>query len=354
LKRRVFTKAPVEGELHERMALLTGGLEPAAGQIATDLKGKEVAFALGPVPQVVVDRNGLLVQANDRARSLFGITPGDLGRPLYELEVSYRPVELRPRIESVQKERRPEVLPKVRWGEGPDTKVMQIELVPLEDRAGRLFGVSVTFTDLTGYEELQRRLEHANQELETAMEELQSTNEELETTNEELQSTNEELETTNEELQSTNEELETMNEELQSTNEELQAINEQARDRSDEVQQVNAVLDSIMSGFPSAVVVLDRELRIHGWNARAQELWGLTQDEVRGRPFLSLDIGLEVQLLASGLTSVLRGSEQTEGQTIEAVNRRGQSIVCRVRCSPLLGQGGEVDGVIVTMEDEKA
>ena len=112
---------------------------------------------------------------------------------------------------------------------------------------------------------------HSKQELETAYEELQSTNEELETTNEELQSTVEELETTNEELQSTNEELETMNEELQSTNEELQTMNDELRNRSTELNSTNAFLEAVFTSLRSAVVVLDREMRVQVWNAGAHE-----------------------------------------------------------------------------------
>ena len=126
-----------------------------------------------------------------------------------------------------------------------------------------------------------------------------ATIDELETTNEELQSANEELQTTNEELQSTNEELETMNEELQSTNEELssinmelQAINDELRLRTEELNEVNAFMESILASMRGGVVVVDRELKVQVWNARAEDLWGLRPDEAEHRHLLSLDIGL--------------------------------------------------------------
>ncbi|CAN8139831.1 hypothetical protein THIOSC13_1690005 [uncultured Thiomicrorhabdus sp.] len=72
-----------------------------------------------------------------------------------------------------------------------------------------------TDTDSTLYQEQERQLIKAKEQLQTVIEE-------LETSNEEMQSMNEELQSSNEELQSSNEELETTNEELQSTNEELQ------------------------------------------------------------------------------------------------------------------------------------
>ena len=158
-------------------------------------------------------------------------------------------------------------------------------------------GVSVQFTDVSRQRRLQEEVQRASQELETALEELQSTNEELETTNEELQSTVEELETTNEELQSTNEELETMNEELQSTNEELQTINDEARERGDELGELNAFLESILTSLRSAVAVVDRDLHIRKWSRRAEDMWGLRQDEALHKNFLNLDIGLPVDRL---------------------------------------------------------
>ena len=54
--------------------LILRRIEYGAGSISNHVAGKrESAFELGPVGQVVVDAHGLLVQANARARDLFGI-----------------------------------------------------------------------------------------------------------------------------------------------------------------------------------------------------------------------------------------------------------------------------------------
>ena len=208
-------------------------------------------------------------------RILFGLSARDLGRPLQDLELSYRPFELRSCIERAYAERRPITQSEGRWtGPGGQTSVLDLLVVPCSTDRRHPLGVQL---------HLHRRVRSASaagggaarhQELETALEELQSTNEELETTNEELQSTVEELETTNEELQSTNEELETMNEELQSTNEELQTINEEARDRGDELGDLNAFLESILTWLRGAVVVVDRDLHVRKWNRRAEDSVG--------------------------------------------------------------------------------
>jgi two-component system CheB/CheR fusion protein len=180
---------------------------------------------------------------------------------------------------------------------------------------------------------------------------LQSTNEELETTNEELQSTVEELETTNEELQSTNEELETMNEELQSTNEELQTMNDELRVRSDELNQVNAFLENILTSLRGAVIVVDAELKILVWNQGAEELWGLREDELRGKNILGLDIGLAIERLKQPIRACLSGTKPHATLELEAINRRGKPFNCHVTITPLVTRARAIHGVILAMED---
>ena len=235
---------------------------------------------------------------NHAARAMFGLRPRDVGRPLSDLEVSYRPLELRSLIEQVHTDRRP-IAQDVDWATpGGESRFLDVQVTPLVTREGELGGISVSFADVTRHRALHAELEQARRELETAYEELQSTVEELETTNEELQSTNEELETTNEELQSTNEELETMNEELQSTNEELETMNDELRDRTDEALRTNAFLASILASIQQPVIVVDRDLRITAWSRAATRAAGGSARTRRAASTCSnLDIGLPVARL---------------------------------------------------------
>ena len=65
---------------------------------------EDAALSSGPVAQIAVDLAGNLRVANGAAEALFNLRPRDLGRPFQDLEVSYRPVELRSRIEQVRKD----------------------------------------------------------------------------------------------------------------------------------------------------------------------------------------------------------------------------------------------------------
>jgi two-component system, chemotaxis family, CheB/CheR fusion protein len=240
------------------------------------------------------------------------------------LDLSYRPVELYSRIQQVYTERCTQHLTNIErpLPEGR-TQSLDVHLVPLLDTDDTPLGMSIAFYDVTHHRRLQAELEKSRQDLETAYEELQSTNEELET----------------------------MNEELQSGNEELQTINDELRERTDELNQSKAFLESILASLHVAAVVVDPNFHILMWNVEANELWGLREDEVQGHSLVSLDIGLPVEQLRNPARAVLTGRATFQEAVLEATNRRGRVIQCRVTCTPLVGAEGETQGVILLMEE---
>jgi two-component system CheB/CheR fusion protein len=352
VRHRIFRKAPGI-HLRDRMTAAAQAVEGgAADQLAQYVRMRDAAFDKTPEAQVVVDRSGNLALANEQSRTLFGVNFRDTGRPFQDLELSYRPVELRSLIDKAYAERRPATLLNVKRAlAGGDVQHLDIEVKPLLDNGVELLGALIIFTDVTDDQRIRDDLIHSKQELETAYEELQSTNEELETTNEELQSTNEELQTTNEELQSSNEEMETMNEELQSTNEELGALNDQLRKRTAEVNRANTFLDSVLSSVRVGVVVLDQDLKVLLWNRQAEDFWGLRADEIRDSPFLKLDIGLPVRELAEPLKAFVKGSGDQHDTVLDCTNRRGKPIRIHLTLTASLGPKGERQGVVLVMEE---
>jgi two-component system CheB/CheR fusion protein len=356
LKKRVFRKIEGPASLQARLAGLANGELVEARGATDDRASRDAALEIGPQPQLIIARSGELTFANLPARSLFSIPRRDIGRPFAELAIAREPVDLGAAVDEALRERRRVALGERRFKprEGEERR-LDVSVSPLLPNGGVANGVSVVFEDVSRYATLQRELEGNRRDLELAYEELQSTIDELETTNEELQSANEELQTTNEELQSTNEELETMNEELQSTNEELETINDELRDRTSELNQVNDFLEAILTSLGIGVAVVDRQQRVQVWNRRAEDLWGVRQDEATEHHLLSLDIGLPVERLAGPLRSVLGGASEREHTVLEAVNRRGRAIECTTTILPLVPQGATdgqpVRGAIVLMED---
>ena len=320
LRKRVFIKIGGGGTRDLTVPRPPSTVVPPRPELSAEETLQTAAFDSGPVAQVVVDRVGKVTAANKQARVQFGLAQRDIGTLLQDIELSYRPLELRSRIEQVYGDGHAVSIREVEWHTGNDVRYVDVHVHPLTSRGGDLVGVTVSYTDVTRYRGLQEALQETRREVETAYEELQSTVEELETTNEELQSTNEELETINDELHL----------------------------RTDEVNEVNAFLEAVLGSLNSAVIVVDRELVVQAWNDAARNLWGLRSDEVQGQHLLNLDLGLPVAELRTPLRATL-AAEPVEPILVDAVNRRGRAIRCRVTFAPLDG-AAEPRGAIAMME----
>jgi two-component system CheB/CheR fusion protein len=300
---------------------------------------------------LAIDGNGIVVLANAPARRMLEVGEADVGRAFQDLSISYRPVELRSRIDEAHRQGRPVRIEHQDYHRPPAEPIrLTIDVAPLAVRDGQVIATLLTFTDTTRTFRLQQDLEAAQESLETTIEELQSANEELETTNEELQSTNEELETTNEELQSTNEELETTNEELRSTNEQLEHINDELRVQSDASNAYRQYAEAILRSTNSGVIVLDQDQVVRSWNRWSENIWGLREEEAVNRKLVELDFGLPVQRLEPAVRSVIGGGEAVD-MRVDAVERRGRPIRCRVRLSPLLYEDRAAHGAVLSVEE---
>jgi two-component system CheB/CheR fusion protein len=100
-----------------------------------------------------------------------------------------------------------------------------------------------------------------------------------------------------------------------------------------------------------AAVVVNRDLNVLVWNERAHDLWGLRADEVQGKSVLNLDIGLPVGELRAPIRACLQDGADYKEIVLDAVNRRGKSMRCRVICTPLMSPGKRREGVILMMDE---
>jgi two-component system CheB/CheR fusion protein len=349
LKDRVFAKVSL-GNIRNRQLVMANLQNQESANMSQEIRVRELAFNTASSAQIVINNQGILIMINEQARNLFNLTLKDINRPFQDLELSYRPLELRSLIEQVYNERHPITLTNIeRYQPNSETQYLDVRIIPLQDNDQTILGVTVAFNDVSRYIKLQSALQRSRQELETTNEELQSTNEELETTNEELQSTNEELETTNEELQSTNQEMETMNEELQSANEELQAINSELSDRTYELDRTNTFMSSILGCLQMGMIVIDTSFNILIWNHAVEDMWGLRQEEVINKSWFSLDIGLPVEQLRVPIRDILSSKKKFQEILINGTNRRGKQIRCYIAFSPLIGNN--IEGIIMMMTD---
>ncbi|HAM03189.1 MAG TPA: chemotaxis protein CheR, partial [Acidimicrobiaceae bacterium] len=140
-------------------------------------------------------------------------------------------------------------------------------------------------------------------------------------------------------------------EELQSTNEELETANGELRDRELALDRSNTFLESILGSLTTCVVVLTRDMEVRAWNRAAEDMWGLRSDEVEGSHFLNLDIGLPTDQLRAPIRAALTGSSDSQEVKLQAVNRRGRSVLSTVSVTPLLDHR-EVIGAILVIEND--
>src|SRR4029079_12221733 len=120
----------------------------------------------------------------------------------------------------------------------------------------------------------------------------------------------------------------------------------------DELNRANAFLEHILGSFRDGVIVVDSELRVHAWNKRAEDLWGLRSNEVQGKHLMNLDIGLSVAALRQPLRRCLAGESNLERFTSAATNRRGRPVELEVSCTPFKVGDDPAWGAIIVMEDK--
>ncbi|MFM6026737.1 MAG: CheR family methyltransferase [Dolichospermum sp.] len=335
LKDRVFAKV-FSGNVRNRQLIMANLQHQKSSNMSQEIRVRELAFDKASSAQIVINNQGILIMINNQARNLFKLTLQDINRPFQDLELSYRPLELRSLIDQVYNESRPITLTNIeRYQSNSEIQYLDVRIIPLQDSDQNILGVTVTFNDVTRYIKLQSALQRSRQELET--------------TNEELQSTNEKLETINEELQSTNQEMESINEELQSTNNELRAINHELSDRTYELDKTNTFMSAILSCLQMGMVVIDINFNILIWNHAVEDMWGLRQEEVINKSWFSLDIGLPVEQLRTPIRDILSNKKKFQEILINGINRRGKQIQCYIAFSPLICNNTE--GIIMMMTD---
>jgi two-component system CheB/CheR fusion protein len=349
---RIFQRVPqgateeaMLSNLESRRARKTAG-ERGDGALETYLLHALVDQTSDPV--LLLDPRCRLVVASPSARETFRISNEAMGSSVHELEERFRPGPLRLALEDARASGRGTHLDHLEFPRSDGTVLsLRANVTPILDPAGSVLQILFWGHDLSHEMQLSEELEHARQALETLGEELQTTNEELETSNEELQSTNEELEMTNEELQSTNEELETTVEELQSTNEELETANDELRARQEELNALARHQEMILAGLRLGLIVLDRSLVVTGWNKQCEEMWGVREGEAVGHELFQLDIGLPAEALRDPLTRLMQGTNVEAPVELEATNRRGRTMRCTIRLTPLTSPDGQIEGAIV-------
>jgi two-component system sensor histidine kinase AtoS len=125
---------------------------------------------------------------------------------------------------------------------------------------------------------------------------------------------------------------------------EIAALSREAQNRE---RFIRGVVESIRDG----VVVLDREGRVATWNRAMEERYGVTAEEVRGKPLFDIFPNLKREGIASSIERLLAGG--TEEFVLEAVEHetlKKGNVVLNIRGS-LLREGLTPSGAVLLVED---
>ncbi|NDJ53070.1 MAG: PAS domain-containing protein, partial [Chloroflexi bacterium] len=282
------------------------------------------------------------------------------GEPTYNVLQMARPglrVALHTATRRARKERKEVFVEDVVVQTNGDSQTIDLVVRPIRHPALQVGLLMVLFRDKVATSENSEKLPPPAQEsdgrivdleheLRSTRQYLQTTVEELETSNEELQSTNEELQSSNEELQSTNEELQTAKEELQSVNEELLTVNAELERKIVELTRANNDLSNLLASLSTAVIFLDRGLKVQRFNRQAQQLVNLISSDV-GRPLQHIVSNLKIQdLIISAAEHVLETLE-TVVEDVETESGEWYRMNARV----YRGERNDILGVLISFNN---
>ena len=104
---------------------------------------RDLALETAPFGVLGIDAEGTVAMINSPMRTMFGMTSRDIGRLFRDLEISYRPVELRSLIEQAYAEHRIVRVNSVERTVGNDeVQYLDIHIQPLRGNDGMGAGVT--------------------------------------------------------------------------------------------------------------------------------------------------------------------------------------------------------------------
>ncbi len=197
---------------------------------------------------------------------------------------------------------------------------------------------SMAPADVPRVVELERELEAAKTELQSAVRNLEISSEEQMAINEEALSVNEEYQSTNEELLASKEELQSLNEELNALNSQLQETLERQRTTADDLQNV-------LYSTKVATIFLDTRFNIRFFTPATRALFNVIPGDL-GRPLTDLKSLAADDALLKDAESVLKNQIPVEREI------QGQSDAWFVRrIMPYRASDQKAEGVVITYED---
>lgn len=164
-----------------------------------------------------------------------------------------------------------------------------------------------------------------------------------------LAAANDEVHDANQRLRLANHELDASRDELNAMAEGLRAVNAQLQAKLAELASAHDDLGNLFASSASAMLVLDRQLRVRRYTPALQQLVRLRPADV-GRPFTDLALQVEDDTLAADAAAALDGAAVAERE----VQQRGDDGHFIRRIAPYRRGDHGIDGVVISFIDVTA
>jgi PAS domain S-box-containing protein len=121
----------------------------------------------------------------------------------------------------------------------------------------------------------------------------------------------------------------------------------QRRKMEKELRKASAEMEHLIASIPSAIMELSAESAIVRWNAAAEKMFGLSSLEVLGMKIESCPVRWDAGRVASGLAECVLKREAVRVVDMRFSNRDEKEGLLSLTISPIIGESGELTGVIV-------
>ncbi len=163
LKRRLFRGVPRPTHREPLMMFSQPGRDLSGDYASASTRLRNAAFESDTVPHIVLGASGTLMALNAPARKRFRLSVEDIGRRFDELEVSYRPVQLRDAVDEAVREQRTMTIKSAHSLKDSEERYFDVTIAPLCDDDGTALGVRISFNDVSAHRLLELELQHAKQ-----------------------------------------------------------------------------------------------------------------------------------------------------------------------------------------------
>ncbi len=115
-------------------------------------------------------------------------------------------------------------------------------------------------------------------------------------------------------------------------------------------EKTASISAAVVESSPSAIIAVDLEGSIIGWNPAAEKLTGFSAQEALGAPLLSIMPASERERAAEMMARV-RGGETVANREVRRLRRDGSEFVGNLTLAPIRAEDGEINGTVGILHD---